>query len=172
MALDHDLAGLADFGFELRILAQPPHQHAGAAVDETFGQPLVQRIGQLVLDAAGDALPVLRIGEPIRPVGDEGPGPDMRDPIGEGIDVAVGPVGLRHLCGEPVGRDDARRNQMRIERHHQFGMGRRRDLAIVGNLADLPQPLDIGAAARHAAHILVARGVFEHENVFGDRRAR
>ena len=51
-------------------------------------------------------------------------------------------------------------------------MVRRRDLAIVGNLADLPQPLDVGARPRQGAHLVVARGVVEHEDVLGDRRAR
>ena len=53
VAFDDDFAGLGDFGFQHRVLSQPPHQHAGAAVDEAFGQPLVQRVGQLVLDARG-----------------------------------------------------------------------------------------------------------------------
>ena len=97
MALDGDFASLSDFSFQHRVLSQPPHQHAGAAVHEAFGQAFMQRIGQLVLDRAGDALPMLRIGEPIRAVGNESPGPDMRDPVGEGVDVAVGPVGLSHL---------------------------------------------------------------------------
>ena len=105
MALDHDFAGLADFGFEHRVLAQPPHQHAGAAIDEALGQPLVQRVGQLVLDRARDALPVLGIGEPVRTVRRKGPGPDMRDAVRERVDVAVGAVGLRDLAGEPVGRE-------------------------------------------------------------------
>ena len=96
---------LSDLGFQHRVLSQPPHQHAGAAVDEALGQPLVQRIGQLVLDRAGDALPMLRIGKPVRAVGDESPGPDMRDAVGEGVDVAVGAVGLGNLAREPVGRD-------------------------------------------------------------------
>ena len=51
VAFDHDFAGLADLRLEQRILAQPPHQHAGAAIDEAFGQPFVQGVGQLVLDA-------------------------------------------------------------------------------------------------------------------------
>ena len=49
MPLDEDVARLGDFRFEHRVFSQPPHQHAGAAVDEPFGQPFVQRIGQLVL---------------------------------------------------------------------------------------------------------------------------
>ena len=132
----------SDFGFQHRVLSQPPHQHAGAAVHEALGQALVQRIGQLVLDRAGNALPMLRIGKPIRAIGDESPGPDMRDPVGKGIDVAVGSVGLGNLASEPVGRDVTLSHQESIEGHHKFGMGRRRDLAVVGDLADIPQPLD------------------------------
>ena len=52
-------------------------------------------------------LPMLGIGEPIRAVGGEGPGPDMGDAVRQRVDVAVGVVGLRDLAGEPVGRDRA-----------------------------------------------------------------
>ena len=172
MALDHDFACLSDFSFQHCVFSKPPHQHAGAAVDEALGQPFVQRIGQLVLNRARDALPMLRIGKPIRTVGNESPGPDMRDPVGERIDVAVGPVGLRDLTGEPIGRDVTLSHQESIEGYGKFRMGRRRDLAIVGNLADIPQTLDGGAVAREAAHVLVARRMFQHQNVLGDRRAR
>ena len=71
MAFDRYFTGFSDFSFKHRVLSQPPHQHAGAAVHEAFGQALVQRIGQFVLDRAGDTLPVLRVGEPIRAVGND-----------------------------------------------------------------------------------------------------
>ncbi len=45
MTLDHDLSGFADVGLQRGILAQPPHQHTGATIHETLGQPLVQRVG-------------------------------------------------------------------------------------------------------------------------------
>ena len=51
-------------------------------------------------------------------------------------------------------------------------MGRRRDLAIVRNLAGIPQSLDGILAFRQRAHILVARGMLEHQNVLADRRPR
>ena len=115
VALDHDLAGLVDFGFQCRVLAQPPHQHAGAAVDEALGKALMQRIRELVLDAARDGLPMLGIGKPVRTVRHEGPGPDMRDPVRQRVDVAVGPVGLRDLGGKPVGGDFTLPHQESIE---------------------------------------------------------
>ena len=96
----------------------------------------------------------------------------MGDAVRERIDVAVGPIGLRDLAGEPVGRDRALAHEKAVERHHELGMGRRRDLAIIRNLADLPQPLDVGAGSRHRAHFVVARGMVEHQDILGDRRAR
>ncbi len=172
VAFDHDFTGLADVGFERGVLAQPAHQHAGAAVDEALGEPLVQRVGELVLDRARDALPVLGIGEPVGTVGGEGPGADMGDAVRQRIDVAFGMVGVLDLAGEPVGRDFAFPHQKAVERDDELGVGGRRDLAIVGDLADFPQPLDRFARLRHLAHVVVARGVLEHQDVLGDRRAR
>ena len=71
----------------------------------------MQRIGQLVLDRARDALPMLRIGKPVRTVGRKGPGPDMRDPRRQRIDVAVDPIGLRDLAREPIVGDIALAHQ-------------------------------------------------------------
>ena len=48
---------------------------------------------------------MLRIRQPIGTVCGERPGPDMSDPIGERVDVAVAAVGLLDLAGEPIGRD-------------------------------------------------------------------
>ena len=138
MALDGHFARLPDFSFQHCVFSKPPHQHAGAAVNETFGQPFVQRIGQLVLNHARDALPMVRIGKPIRAVGNESPSPDMRDPVGEGVDVAVGPVGMSNLTSEPIGGDVTLSHQESIEGYGQFGMGRRRNLSRVGNLAGIP----------------------------------
>src|SRR5437868_926636 len=100
MALDHDLAGLADVSLERRILAQAAHQHAGATIDEALGKPLMQRVGELVLDRAGDLLPVLGVSEPIRTVGSKGPSTNMSDAVRQRVDIAVGVVGLLHLAGE------------------------------------------------------------------------
>ncbi len=45
------------------------------------------------------------------------------------------------------------------------------DLAVIRDLAGVPQPLDRGGAMRQLAHIGIARGVIEHAQVFGDRGA-
>ena len=76
---DH-FAGLADFRTQYRVLPQPAHQYTGTPVNETLREPFMQRIGQFIFDFPGNPLPMLGVGQPVRPVGDEGPGPDLRDP--------------------------------------------------------------------------------------------
>ena len=48
------------------------------------------------------------------------------------------------------------------QRGHELGMRGRRDLAVIRDLAGVPQPLHGGRAMRHVAHLAVARGVIEH----------
>ena len=153
---------LADLGLQHRVLAQPPHQHAGTAIDEALGQPLVQRIGELVLYSARDVLPMLGIGEPIRPVGGEGPGADMGDAIGERVDIAVGPVGEGDLMREPVDRDGPLAHQKAVERDHQLGMGR--PARSCGSRGPGRRPTGARPQRRRGqrAHVVVAHGMFEH----------
>ena len=92
----------------------------------------------------------------------------MRDPVGESVDVAVGPVGMSNLTSEPIGGDVTLSHQESIEGYGQFGMGRRRDLSIVGNLTGIPQPCDRGTIARQTANILVARRMFQDEYVLAN----
>ncbi len=51
-------------------------------------------------------------------------------------------------------------------------MRRRRDLAVIGDLAHFPQPLDVGARPGHGAYLVLARRVVEHQDILGDRGAR
>ena len=169
VALDHDVAALADVGLEHRVLAQPAHQHAGAAIDEAFGQSFVQRVRQLVLDRARDVLPVLGIGQPVRAVRGKGPGADVGDAVRQRIDVAVGVARLLDLAGEPVRGNRSLPHQEAIKRGGKLGMGRGRDLAIVGHLADVPQPLDRLMRFRKRTNVVVARGMVQHQDVLGDR---
>src|SRR3546814_11773819 len=55
-------------------LAQAAEQGRGPAVDEALGEPLVERVRQLVLELARPLLPALRVIEPVLPVGDVCPG--------------------------------------------------------------------------------------------------
>ena len=80
-------------------------------------------------------------------------------------------VGEGDLPGEPVDRYPTLAHQETIEGDGEFGMGRGRDFPVVGNLANVPQALDRIARLRHVAHLVVASGMFEHEDVFGNRRA-
>ena len=80
MAFHDYFAGLADFGIQNAVLPQAAHQYTGTAVNETLREPFMQRIGQFIFDFARNPLPMFGIGQPVRPVGDEGPGPDLRDP--------------------------------------------------------------------------------------------
>jgi hypothetical protein len=121
--LDMHRAVLGDLGVKLVLLLQAAHERARAPVDEALGQLFVQGVRQAVLDGPGATLPVLVVGEPIDPVGDEGPGADVGDAVGERVDIPVRPVGQGHLLGKPV-RGDAllRCHQELVERGHQLGM--------------------------------------------------
>ena len=63
VALHRHRAVGGDAGQQFLGLAEPAHQRAGAPVDEPRHQLLVQRVGEPVLERAGDALPV-RPGRP------------------------------------------------------------------------------------------------------------
>ena len=60
----------------------------------------------------------------------------------ECVEVTPGAVRLRNLRGEPIGWNCTLPHQETIEGERDLGMGGRRDLAVVGNLANLPQALD------------------------------
>jgi hypothetical protein len=110
-------------------------------------QPLMQRVGQHVLDGPGAVLPMFRIVEPLRAMRDEGPGADLREAIGQRIEIAVGAIGKRHLAGEPIGRDPTLvAHDEAVERADELGMARSRDLPVVRDLAHLPKKRDAGAA--------------------------
>ena len=108
---DADLALGVDQHRELAgaLLAEVAHQHRGAPVDEALGQPLVERVGELLLDRHGPLRHRRRIGEPVGPVGDIGPGPHPGDPVGERVDVALDIVEPGHLLGIPALRECGRR---------------------------------------------------------------
>ena len=80
MAFYDHFAGLADFRIQHRVFPQAAHQYTGTAINETLREPFMQRIGQFIFDFARDSLPMLGIGQPVRAIGDKGPGPDLRDP--------------------------------------------------------------------------------------------
>ncbi len=162
MAFHGHFPGLADFRTQNGVLPQAAHQYTGPAINETLREPFMQRIGQFIFNFSRDPLPMLRVGQPVRAIGDKGPGADLRDPARQRVDIAVGAIGLLDLGGEPGVRNPALLHQEFEQTRHQLGMRGGRDLAVVRNLAGVPQPFDRGCAMRHLAHIGIARGVIEH----------
>ena len=140
--LDIDVAVNTDFSFKHRILSQALHEHGSPAVNEAFRQPFMQGVGQSILDFPGLFLPVCRIGKPAGAVRDVGPCADLRDPAGQRLDLAVGAVGPPHLLGEEVLVDLAAAHEVGEDGADQLGMLGRRDAAIVGQRAGLPERLD------------------------------
>ncbi len=71
--------------FHRRHQAFPPiepfHQHAGAPIDESLGQPVMQCVRKFVLDLPGLGLPVQRIGKPAGAMRDKRPGAHVRDAV-------------------------------------------------------------------------------------------
>jgi len=153
MALYDHFAGLADFRIQHRVFPQAAHQYTGPAVNETLREPFVQCVGQFIFDVARHSLPMFGVGQPIRAICHKRPGTDVRDPARQGVDIAVGAVGLIDLRGEPGVRDLALPHQEAEQRGHQLGMRGRRDLAIIRNLAGVPQPLHGSCAMRHLPHL-------------------
>ena len=131
----------------------------------------MQRIGQFIFDLARDPLPVIGVGKPVRPVGDEGPGADLRDPARQRVDIAIGVIGLVDLGAEPCIGNPAPFHQKTVQRGHEFGMGGRRQPPVIRDLAGVPQPFHGGRPMGHVADIAVAGGVVEHAQILGNRRA-
>ena len=153
LAFDQHVAGRRDLGFEHRVLFQPPHQHAGPPVDEAA------RSGAHAAHRTDD--PLSRASAPangagsrsqLRPVGGKGPGADVGDAVGEGVDVAVGAVGIGDLAARTSRRRStpsrARKPKSVVD---QLGVVGRRDLAVVGDLADVPEQRDALAAVGERA---------------------
>ena len=125
---------------QLVFVSHALHQRAGPAIDEALRQAFVQRVGETVFDGPRPLLPVVGVLQPVGTVGNERPGADVSDAICERIDIAVGAIGQSHLLGKPVLRNAAvpRRHKL-VERGDQLGVVLARDLAVVGDLADVPQ---------------------------------
>src|SRR5690606_30967829 len=105
VVLDVNRAVLADVGSQPFLVAHATHERARAPIYEPLSQLFVQGVGQGIFDLARTPLPMLRITQPVGAVGYEGPGPNVRNAVGERIDVAVRAIGERNLAGEPVLRD-------------------------------------------------------------------
>ena len=164
LTLDGDVTVGGDLGFEHRVLSQAPHQDACAPVDEAAREAFVQGVGQPVLYPTRLALPMFWVAQPVGTVRHEGPGAPLRDPAGQRVDVAVGPVDHRDLLGEPRVGDAARHalHEEPVELGHEVGVHLRVDLAVIRDAADVPQAAHRGGAARHVADVVLL-----HEDLEG-----
>ncbi len=171
LTFDEHVPRRANLGFQHRVLFEPSHQHAGPPVDKPGGQPLMQRVRQPILYRAGAFLPMERIAKPVRAVGRECPRAYVCNAVGEGVDVAIRTVREGDLALEPVVWNRALFGQKAVDRHHQFGVVRGGDLAVVGHLADVPEKGNPLAAGGERCNRLVARHAFERFLVDGRRRA-
>ncbi len=139
---------------------QAAHQGAGAAVDEPLHQPLVQGVGQSVLQRAGLALPVRRVAHPVAAIGHIGQGPHPGQARRQGVDIAVQPVQALELALDPVvGQAPVALRQMLEDGPNEARMILPRGLAEIGGLAHLPQLDQVGPVAAAADDDLVARQV-------------
>jgi hypothetical protein len=90
----------------------------------------------------------------------------------QGVDVAVAAIKEAICRGEPVVRYLAGAHDIAEHRQHEVGVSGGRQLAVVRDLADLPEPGDVGAGLGLAADVGVAQRRLERDLIGGDRRAR
>ena len=114
---------IGDFGVHFVLVAQTFDKGAGAAIDEALRQAFVKRVRQLVLDRACAFLPMDGVRQPLGPVGDEGPGANVREAGREGVEVAVSVIGERDLFVQPIFWEaTARAAQVLVDRGDQFSV--------------------------------------------------
>src|SRR5690606_10795167 len=111
-----------DFGGYHSFVFQMAEQHAGAPVDETLSEPLVQSVTQPVLYVPCLFAPISGVFKPVFTVRDKGPGADLLDPIAECVNVALRIVAKPHLLGNPIGADPINSSQIRINPGDDFAM--------------------------------------------------
>ena len=172
LAFDKHGTGPGDFSFEHGVLSQSLHKYRCTAIHETLGQPIMQRIRQTILYRARTLLPMDRRKKPVRPVGDKGPGADVRQTSRQHIDIAVDAIRQGDLAGKPIIRNHAFCNEESIERDDEITVLGRRYLAEVGNLADIPQQFHPVTRGGGIGYVPVTQGIFERALIVGGQGAR
>ncbi len=174
LAAQRDFALVVDFRLAHRPLPEVAHEQRGPPVDEALGKPLMQRVRQPVLDIARRLAPVLRILEPVPAVRDKRPGPDLLDPVGQGIDVSGDIVAEADLLGNPVIGKGAAALQVSEHRGHDLPVQGGGEFAVVGDLAAFPgQPHGFIAGRQRGvvvAHQIAERQLVGHRRHPGQRR--
>ncbi len=171
MAFDLDLAIMAHRGQQIAVGGELLHQEGRAAIDEALRDAIMKRIGEPILDGARPLLPLRGLGQPIRAMGDIGPGADMGDARHQGVDVAIEPIETLHLLRDPIhGKPLLRPRQMAIDLPEQPGMGIAHHLAEIGDLADLPEEPHHGRAGRQRRDLRLLREGLQGQMVVGIAR--
>src|SRR6516162_5857662 len=80
------------------------NQQGRPAIDKALRNAVMQCIREPILDAAGPLLPRCRVIDPVTAMGDVRPGTNVRDACHQRVDVAVDPIEICHLSGDPTSR--------------------------------------------------------------------
>ena len=162
--LTFDQNGTVTFhrGHEIPCFLQFPAQMRSAPVDEPLRKPLMQAVGQAVLDRTRPILPFRGVVCPVRTMRDIGPGPDIGKPRHQRVDIAIKPVELRHRPPDHVTAKPAGLGKLAIECRQQIVMIIAQTLPEIRNTGDIPQQVDLPRA----------NSAFADRRPFGKRRQR
>ena len=171
MFFDMHRAVVGDFGEQLVLLLEAAHQCAGAPVDEALRELLVQGVGKAVLDRARAGLPVLGVGEPVGSVGTK---VQVRIWAMRVASVSISPsvrsAKATCLANQSSGMRCSAHDEL-VDRGNQLA-GPGGNLAVVRNLANVPQPA-YGIARRcQRRHSRIVADVFQRQSVVGHARPR
>ena len=165
LALDRHPAVVAErHPQQCRILAHGLDQYRASAVDETLGQPLVQRVGQARFGGARARRHLVAGQDPVGPLADIGPAADRGDAALQGVDIALRPVELGNASGDVIGPQVAFA-QVLPQPGDEAGMRFRALLAKVGQLANLPQAANHPGSRDAASQRRVFGQPLEHREV-------
>ena len=112
-----------------------------------------------------------RVLDPVLALRDIGPGADEGQPFRQRIDVAFGSVDAVYLPRQPLGRDAALPLDELEDALAERGVLIGRNLAEIGDLADIPQQPDVRPALHPVVHLRQAPEGFQRQEVVGLTRA-
>ncbi len=138
LALDQNGTVTFHRGHEIPCFLQFPAQMRSAPVDKPLRKPLMQAVGQAVLDRTRPILPFCGVVCPVRTMRDIGPGPDIGKPCHQRVDITIKPVELRHRTRDHVAAKPAGLGKLAIKRRQQIVMIIAQTLPEIRNTGDIP----------------------------------